>query len=138
MPLETAAVSARSVCTIQTCTMSRHFMQSHVRSVHACLAATCYLHVWQNDRDFSRATAVKQGVERIAKYKSAQKADSWKNVYPRRSCRNSNLRPFDHASGALTTELSSLPIVNVCCAPRGCLLGLVSREQASRGCLECA
>ena len=35
-----------------------HFMQSHIRKVHACLAATCHLHFWQNDRGLLRATAV--------------------------------------------------------------------------------
>ena len=33
-------------------------MQSHKRKVHACLAITCHLHFWQNDRDLLRATAV--------------------------------------------------------------------------------
>ena len=28
-----------------------HFMQSHKRKVHACLAVTCHLHFWQNDQD---------------------------------------------------------------------------------------
>ena len=35
-----------------------HFMQSHIRKVHACLAVTCYLHFWQNGQDLLRATAV--------------------------------------------------------------------------------
>ena len=29
-----------------------HFMQSHIRKVHANLAVTCHLHFWQNDRFF--------------------------------------------------------------------------------------
>ena len=29
--------------------------------VYACLAVTCHLHVWQNDRDLLRATAVTLG-----------------------------------------------------------------------------
>ena len=29
-----------------------------IRSVRACLAATCHLHFWHNDRDLLRATAV--------------------------------------------------------------------------------
>ena len=37
VPCETAAVSARSVYTIQLCTMSRHFLQTHIRMVHPCL-----------------------------------------------------------------------------------------------------
>ena len=61
MPRETAVVSARSVYTIQSCTMSRHFMQSHIRRMHLCLAVTCHLHFWQNDRDLLGATAVTPG-----------------------------------------------------------------------------
>ena len=39
-----------------------HFMQSHMRKVYACLAVTCHLHFWQNDRVFLlRATAVTRG-----------------------------------------------------------------------------
>ena len=33
-------------------------MQSHLRRLHACLAVTCHLHFWQNDRDLLRATVV--------------------------------------------------------------------------------
>ena len=40
---------------------SCHFMQSHIRKVHACLAVTCHLHFWQNDWDLLRATAVTRG-----------------------------------------------------------------------------
>ena len=32
-----------------------------IRKVHACLAVTCHLHFWQNDRDFLRATVVTRG-----------------------------------------------------------------------------
>ena len=38
-----------------------HFMQSHIHKVYACLAVTCHLHFWQDDRDLLRATAVTQG-----------------------------------------------------------------------------
>ena len=34
------------------------FSKSHIRKVYACLAVTCHLHFWQNDRDFLRATVV--------------------------------------------------------------------------------
>ena len=61
VPRETAAVMVRSVYTTQACIMSRHFTQSHIRRVYACLAVTCYLHFRQNDRDLSRATAVTRG-----------------------------------------------------------------------------
>ena len=36
------------------------FNKSHIRKVYACLAVTCHLHFWQNDRDILRATAVIQ------------------------------------------------------------------------------
>ena len=29
----------------------------HIRRMPACLAVTCHLHFWQNDRDLLRATA---------------------------------------------------------------------------------
>ena len=59
---ETAAVSARSVyIIIQPCTMSRHFMQSYIRRMPACLAVTFHLHCRQNDRDLLCATAVTRG-----------------------------------------------------------------------------
>ena len=38
-----------------------HFMQSHIRKVHAYLAVTCHLHFWQNDRGLLRATAATRG-----------------------------------------------------------------------------
>ena len=37
-----------------------HFTQSHIRKVYACLAVTCHLRFWQNDRDLLHATV---GVE---------------------------------------------------------------------------
>ena len=61
VPRETAAVSTRSAYTMQPCTILRHFMQSHIRRVHACLGVTCNLHFWQNDRYLLRATAVTWG-----------------------------------------------------------------------------
>ena len=60
VPHETAAVSAQVLCTPYNHAL-RHFMQSHIRKVHACLAVTCRLHFWQNDRDLLRATVVTQG-----------------------------------------------------------------------------
>ena len=44
--------------TIQLCTMSHHFMQSHICRMHACLAVTCHLHFWQNNGDLLFATEV--------------------------------------------------------------------------------
>ena len=61
MPHATTAVLARSVHTIQPCTMSCHFMQNNILRVHTCLAVTCHLHFWQNDWDLLCATVVTQG-----------------------------------------------------------------------------
>ena len=36
-------------------------MQSHVRKVYVCLAVTCHLHFWQNDKDLSYAAVVTWG-----------------------------------------------------------------------------
>ena len=41
-----------------------HFIQSHICRVHVCLAVTCHLHFWQNDRDLLHATAVTRGWNR--------------------------------------------------------------------------
>ena len=49
-------LGASSVYTIQPRSMSLH--ANHIRKVYACLAVTCHLHFWQNDRDRLRATAV--------------------------------------------------------------------------------
>ena len=38
-----------------------HFMQSHIRKVHAYLVVNCHPHFWQNDRGLLRATAVTRG-----------------------------------------------------------------------------
>ena len=66
VPHETAAVSAQVLCT--PCNhVPCHFMQGHIRKAHACLAVTCHLHLWQNDRDLLLATAVTPGMERIPK-----------------------------------------------------------------------
>ena len=61
VPCQTAAISAHFMYSIQPCTMSHHFMQSHIHKVHVCLAVTCHLHFWQKDRDFLGATAVIRG-----------------------------------------------------------------------------
>ena len=37
------------------------FNKIHIRKVYACLAVTCHLRFWQNDRDLLRATVVTRG-----------------------------------------------------------------------------
>ena len=44
--------SACAVYTIQPCTTSCYFMQSHTHRMHVCLAVTFHLHFWQNDQDY--------------------------------------------------------------------------------------
>ena len=97
---ETAAVSAQVLCTPYHHAPC-YFMQSHIRKVYACLAVTCHLHFWQNDRDLLLATVVIRG------WNGGQhRSRPWRRKFSRRSCRDSNPRPFNHESGALTTDLS--------------------------------
>ena len=80
-------------------------MQSHIRKVYAVI---CRLPFWQNDRDLLGATAVTWGWK-IPKWESAQKVEENTPAAPAGT--DSNQRPFNHESGALTTELSPLPLV---------------------------
>ena len=77
------------------------------------------LHFWQNDRDFFTCYCGNTGVERGYRNKSQhRKSTLEKKNSPRRSSRDSNPRPFNHESGALTTELSPPPPPHVsCCLP---------------------
>ena len=93
-----------------------HFMQSHIPKVHACSAVTCHLHFGENDRGLLRATAVTRGWNGY-RNKSQHRKLTLERFFSRRSCRDSNPRPFDHESGALTAELSPLSysqVDNVC------------------------
>ena len=55
-------LGASSVYTIQPCTsLQCLFIQSHIGRLYVCLAVTCHLHFWQNDRDLLRATVVTLG-----------------------------------------------------------------------------
>ena len=74
--------------------------ESHIRKVYACLAVTCHLRFWQNDRGLLRATAVTRGWNGYRNKSQHRKLTLEKKILP---------RPFDHESGALTTELSPLP-----------------------------
>ena len=55
--------SGRKLC-VHHSTMHQlkcHFNQSHIGRVYVCLAVTCHLHFWRNDRDRLRATVVTKG-----------------------------------------------------------------------------
>ena len=90
------------------------FNKIHIRKVYACLAVTCHLHFWQNDRDFLRATVVTRGGT-DTEIRVSTESRPWRRKFSRRSSRDSNPRPFNHESGALTTELSPPPVQNVRC-----------------------
>ena len=53
--------SRRKFCVPHNNHAPSHFMQNHIRKVHACLPVTCHLHFWQNDRYLLRAIAVTLG-----------------------------------------------------------------------------
>ena len=82
---------------------------SRIRRVPVCLAVTCHLHLWQNDRDLLRATAVTRGWNLYRNKSQHRKLTPEKKIISRRSCRDSNPKPFDHEPGAVTTELPQLP-----------------------------
>ena len=100
-------LGASSLCTINHAPC--HFMRSHIRKVYACLAVTCHLRFWQNDWDLLRATAVTRGGGADADIRVSTESWPWRIKFSRSSCRDSNPRPFNHESGALTTELSRSP-----------------------------
>ena len=80
--------------------------------MYACLAVTCHLHFWQNDRDFLRATVVTRGWNGYRNKSQHRKSTLEKKILPpfqQGFSRDSNPRPFNHESGALTTELSPPP-----------------------------
>ena len=132
VPPKTAAVSAQVLCTPYNQTTC-HFMQSHIRKVYACLAVTCHLHFWQNDRDLLRTTAVTRGGT-DTEIRVSTESRPWRRKFSRRSSRDSNPRPLNLESGALTTELSSPPGRHAPCMARitKALIGSV----LSSGCLK--
>ena len=88
-------------CNHATC----HFMQSRIRKVRVHLAVTYHLHFWQNDRGHGGGTDTE--------IRLSTENWPWRRKFSRRSCGDSNPRPFDHESGVLTTELSQLPKLDV-------------------------
>ena len=74
--------------------------------VHVCLAVTCHLHFWQNDRDILRVTTVTRGWDGY-RNKSQQRSLPWGKEIFLCSWGDSNPLPFGHESDALTTELFS-------------------------------
>ena len=79
VPHETAAISAQVLC-IPYNHAQCHFMQSHIRKAYACLAVTCHLHFWQNDRDLFHATAVARGWNGYRNMNQHKKLTQEKNI----------------------------------------------------------
>ena len=65
-----------------------HFMQSHVRKLHACLAVTCHLHLGQNGRDSFTCYCGNTGVDGY-RNESAQKVDPGEENSPAASASGS-------------------------------------------------
>ena len=55
---------------------------SSIRMVYACLAVTCHLHFWQNDRDFLRATVVTRGWNGYRNKSQHRKSTLEKKILP--------------------------------------------------------
>ena len=81
VPHETAAISAQVLCTPYNHAPC-HFMQSHIHKVYACLAVTCHLRFWQNDRDLLRATAVTRGWNGYRNQSQHRKSTLEKKILP--------------------------------------------------------
>ena len=58
------------------------FNKIHIRKVYACLAVTCHLHFWQNDRDFLRATVVTRGWNGYRNKNQHRKSTLEKKILP--------------------------------------------------------
>ena len=53
-----------------------------IRKVYECLAVTCHLHFWQNDRDFLRATVVTRGWNGYRNKSQHRKSTLEKKILP--------------------------------------------------------
>ena len=53
-----------------------------IRKVYACLAVTCHLHFWQNDRDFLRAIVVTRGWNGYRNKSQHRKSTLEKKILP--------------------------------------------------------
>ena len=64
-------------------------MQSHIRKLYVCLAVTCHLCFWQNDRGLLHATAVTQGWTDTEIRVSAE-SWPWRRKFSRRAAPRDN------------------------------------------------
>ena len=70
------------------------FNKSHIRKVYACLAVTCHLHFWQNDRDFFTCYCGNTGGGTDTEIRVSTESRPWRRKFSRRSSRDSNPRPY--------------------------------------------
>ena len=72
-----------SAYTIQLCiSVQSHFIQSHTGRVYVCLAVTCHLHFWRNDRDILCAAAVTRGWNGYRNQNQHRKSTLEKKILP--------------------------------------------------------
>ena len=64
------------------CSRVENNVINNICSVRVCLAVTCHLHFWQNDRDISRATAITRGWNRYRNKIQHRKLTLDKNILP--------------------------------------------------------
>ena len=84
--------SRRVLCTPHNYAPSHvTFMQSHIHRVHACLAVTCPLLCWQNERDLLRAVSITRGWNGYRNKSQHRKLTLEKKIPPRLlpTCRRS-------------------------------------------------
>ena len=93
---ETAAVSAQVLCTPFThAPVYSYFNQIHTGRVHVCLAVTCHLHFWQNDRDLPRAAAVTREWNGYSNKSQHRKLTLEKKILPREKKAKDNSSKLD-------------------------------------------
>ena len=85
------------------------FNKSHIRKVYACLAVTCHLHFWQNDRDLLLATVVTRGWNGYRNKSQHRKSTLEKKILPPFQ-QGFEPATFQSRVRTLTTELSPPPI----------------------------
>ena len=90
------------------------FNKIHIRKVYACLAVTCHLYFWQNDRDFLRATVVTRGWNGYRNKSQHRKSTLEKKILPpfQQGFEPATFQSRGRCSNNLTTELSPPPTFN--------------------------
>ena len=102
VPHETAAVSAQILCTPYNHAPC-HFMQSHIRKVYASSYKATYVRCMRLLAVSCAAAITRGGTD--SEIRVSTESRLRRRKFFRRSCSDSNPRPFSRESGALTTEL---------------------------------